>query len=44
MITTLKLIKIGNSREVIIPTHILEKLGLKEGDLIEVDLKKVNES
>lgn len=42
MRTTLKIIKIGNSRGIIIPIHILEKLTIKEGDLVEIDIKKIN--
>ena len=42
MRTTLKIIKIGNSRGIIIPIHILEKLTIKEGDLIEIEIKKIN--
>ena len=42
MKTTLKIIKIGNSLGVVIPKHILENLGIKNRDLIELDIKKVN--
>ncbi len=42
MKTTLKIIKIGNSLGVVIPKHILENLGIKNNDLIELDIKKVN--
>jgi len=42
MKTTLRLIKIGNSLGVIIPKHLLENLGLKLDDLIELDIKKVS--
>jgi bifunctional DNA-binding transcriptional regulator/antitoxin component of YhaV-PrlF toxin-antitoxin module len=31
-----KLIRIGNSRGIIIPNHILKKLGLVEGDLLTI--------
>lgn len=43
MKTTLKIINIGrNSKGVIIPKHIVVKLNLKKGDLVEIDIKKVN--
>jgi len=42
MKTTLRIIKIGNSLGVVIPKHILENLGIKSNDLIELDIKKVN--
>ena len=42
MKTTLKIIKIGNSLGVVIPKHILENLEIKNKDLIELDIKKVN--
>ena len=42
MKTTLKIIKIGNSLGVVIPKHILKNLGIKNNDLIELDIKKVN--
>lgn len=40
MKTTLKIIRIGNSKGVIIPSHILDNLDLDVGDLIEI---KINE-
>jgi len=43
MKTTLKIINIGNSKGVILPIHILRKLELKEDDLIEIEIKKINE-
>ena len=42
MKTTLKIIKIGNSKGVVIPSHILERLELDIDDLVEIDVKKVN--
>ncbi len=42
MKTTLKIIKIGNSLGVVIPKYILENLEIKNNDLIELDIKKVN--
>jgi antitoxin component of MazEF toxin-antitoxin module len=42
MKTTLKVINIGNSRGVVIPSHILEKLNITTGDLVELDIKKIN--
>ncbi len=44
MKTTLKIINIGrNSKGVIIPKHIIVKLNLKKGELIEIDIKKIND-
>ena len=42
MKTTLKIIKIGNSKGVVIPSYILERLKLDIDDLVEIDIKKVN--
>lgn len=42
MKTTLKIIKIGNSKGVVIPSHILERLSLDIDDLVEIDVKKIN--
>lgn len=42
MKTTLKIVKIGNSKGIIIPSHILERMNLDIDDLVEVDIKKVN--
>lgn len=42
MKTTLKIIKIGNSKGVIIPIHIIEKLNLEIGNLVELDIRKIN--
>lgn len=41
MKTTLKIVKIGNSKGVIIPSYITERLKLDIGDLVEIDIKKV---
>lgn len=44
MKTTLKILNIGrNSKGVIIPKHIVMRLNLKKGDLIEIDIRKINE-
>jgi len=42
MKTTLKVVMIGNSKGVIIPSHILKRLKIDIDDLVEIDLKKVN--
>ena len=42
MKTTLKIISIGNSKGVVIPSHILKRLKLDVDDLVELDIKKVN--
>lgn len=42
MKTTLKIVKIGNSKGVIIPAHILERMKLDIDDLVEIDIKKIN--
>ena len=42
MITTLKVVMIGNSKGVIIPSYILKKLKIDIDDLVEIDIKKVN--
>ena len=42
MKTTLKIVKIGNSKGVIIPSHILERLKLDIDDLVELEIKKIN--
>lgn len=42
MKTTLRVIGIGNSRGIIIPSYILKRLKLDINDLVEIDIKKVN--
>ncbi|MHA1195769.1 MAG: AbrB/MazE/SpoVT family DNA-binding domain-containing protein [Promethearchaeota archaeon] len=43
MRTTLKIVKIGNSRGIIIPSYILERLSLDVNDLVEIEIiRKVN--
>jgi antitoxin component of MazEF toxin-antitoxin module len=42
MKTTLKIVTIGNSKGVIIPSHILKRLQVEVDDLVEIDIKKVN--
>jgi len=42
MKTTLKIINVGNSIGIIIPSHIKKRLKLKVDDLVEIDIKKVN--
>lgn len=42
MKTTLKIVKIGNSKGVIFPSHITKRLKLDIDDLVEIDIKKVN--
>lgn len=42
MKTTLKIVVIGNSKGVIIPSHILKRLKIDVDDLVEIDIKKVN--
>ena len=39
----LKLVTVGKSVGIIIPIDVLEKLGLKKGERVEIDLKKVKE-
>lgn len=39
---TKKLRRVGSSMGVIIDKPILEELGLKEGDFIEIDVRKAN--
>ena len=41
MITTLKIIKIGKSRGIIIPVIIIRNLKLDVNDLIEIKFKKI---
>jgi len=42
MKTTLKIVKIGNSKGIIIPSHITKRLKLDINDLVELDIKKIN--
>jgi len=42
MKTTLKIVRIGNSKGVIIPSHITERLKLDIDDLVEINIKKIN--
>lgn len=42
MKTTLKIVQVGNSKGVIIPSYILKKLTLDIDDLVEIDIKKIN--
>ncbi|MFW9823235.1 MAG: AbrB/MazE/SpoVT family DNA-binding domain-containing protein [Candidatus Thorarchaeota archaeon] len=44
MRTTLKIVKIGNSKGVIIPSHITERLNLDIDDLVEIDIKKIEDN
>jgi len=43
MRTTLKIVKIGNSKGIIIPAFILDRLNLDVNDLVEVEIiRKIN--
>ena len=42
MKTTLKVVMVGNSKGIIIPSYILKRLKLDIDDLVEIDFKKVN--
>lgn len=42
MKTTLKIVRIGNSKGVIIPAYITERLRLDIDDLVEIEIKKIN--
>jgi antitoxin component of MazEF toxin-antitoxin module len=44
MKTTLKIVKIGNSKGVIIPVHITDRLKLDIDDLVEIEIKKIVEN
>jgi len=44
MKTTLKIINVGNSIGIIIPSHIKKRLKLQVDDLVEIEIKKVNEN
>ena len=37
-----KIIVIGTSKGVVIPYHILKELGLKKGDMVRIEVKKIN--
>ena len=37
---TLKLVSLGNSVGVAIPKDVLEKLGLKKGERVEIEIKE----
>lgn len=42
MKTTLKIVRIGNSKGIIIPSYITKRLKIDIDDLVEIDIKKIN--